>query len=55
MKGNSNRYFGEYERRLSDNLKLFIDFLINGSIDSEDFNYAFKDDSSFTIKIAKYF
>jgi len=55
MKGNSNRYFGEYERRLTDNLKLFIDFLINGSIDSEDFTYAFKDDSSFTIKIAKYF
>ena len=55
MRGNSNQFFCEYEKRLKDDIKLFVDLSMNGHIDSNDFTYAFKDDSNLTIKIAKYF
>ena len=55
LRGDSNRFFCEYEKRLKDDLKLFLDASLNGHINSNDFTYAFKDDSSLTIKIAKYF
>ena len=55
LRGDSNRFFCEYEKRLSDDLKLFLDASLNGHINSKDFTYAFSEDSSLTIKIAKYF
>ena len=55
LRGDSNRFFCEYEKRLSDDLKLFVDASLNGHINSKDFTYAFSEDSSLTIKIAKYF
>ena len=55
LRGDSNRFFCEYERRLSDDLKIFLDASLNGHINSKDFTYAFSEDSSLTIKIAKYF
>ena len=55
LRGDSNRFFCEYEKRLRDDLKLFLDASLNGHINSEDFTYAFSEDSSLTIKIAKYF
>ena len=55
LRGNSNQFFCEYEKRLKDDIKLFVDLSMNGHIDSNDFTYAFKDDSNLTIKIAKYF
>ena len=53
--GNSNRFFAEFEQRLNDDVKLFIDTSISGNIDQNDFTYAFKEDSQITVKIAKYF
>ena len=55
LDGNSNQFFIEYEQRLKNDFKIFIESIISGSIDSSDYNYAFKDDSNFKIKIAKYF
>ena len=55
MRGNSNRFIAEYEQRINNNLKLFIDATFNGSIDSQDFTYAFEEDSVFSIKLARYF
>ena len=55
LRGDSNRFFCEYEKRLKDDVKLFLDASINGHINSKDFTYAFNDDSNLTIKIAKYF
>ena len=55
MKGNSNRFIAEYEQRINNNVKLFIDATFNGSIDSQDFTYAFEEDSVFSIKLARYF
>ena len=55
LDGNSNQFFIEYEQRLKNDFKIFIESIISGSIDSSDYNYAFKDDSIFKIKIAKYF
>ena len=55
LDGNSNQFFIEYEQRLKNDFKIFIEAIISGSIDSSDYNYAFKDDSNFKIKIAKYF
>jgi len=55
LRGDSNRFFCEYEKRLRDDLKLFLDASLNGHINSKDFTYAFSEDSSLTIKIAKYF
>ena len=53
--GNSNRFFAEFEQRLNDDVKLFIDTSISGNTDQNDFTYAFKEDSQITVKIAKYF
>ena len=53
--GESNRFFSEFETRLSDDSKLFIDIAINGHINKNDFTYAFKQDSSLSLKFAKYF
>jgi len=55
MRGNSNRFIAEYEQRINNNVKLFIDATFNGSIDSQDFTYAFEEDSVFSIKLARYF
>ena len=55
MRGNSNRFQAEFEQRINDNLKLFLDLSLNGSIDGTDFTHQFKEDSQVTIKIAKYF
>ena len=55
IRGNSNRFQAEFERRITDNLKLFLDLSLNGSIDGTDFTYQFKEDSSLTLKLAKYF
>ena len=55
LDGNSNQFFIEYEQRLKNEFKIFVEAIISGSIDSSDYNYAFKDDSNFKIKIAKYF
>ena len=55
MRGNSNRFIAEYEQRINNNIKLFIDATFNGSIDSQDFTYAFEEDSVFSIKLARYF
>ena len=55
MRGNSNRFIAEYEQRINNNVKLFIDATFNGSIDSQDFTYAFEEDSVFSIKLAMYF
>ena len=55
MRGNSNRFIAEYEQRINNNLKLFIDATFNESIDSQDFTYAFEEDSVFSIKLARYF
>ena len=55
LDGNSNQFFIEYEQRLKNDFKIFVEAIISGSIDSSDYNYAFKDDSNFKIKIAKYF
>ena len=55
MRGNSNRFITEYEQRINNNVKLFIDATFNGSIDSQDFTYAFEEDSVFSIKLARYF
>ena len=55
MRGNSNRFQTEFEQRITDDLKLFLDLSLNGSIDETDFTHQFKEDSQITIKIAKYF
>ena len=55
MRGNSNRFQVEFEQRVTDDLKLFLDLSLNGSIDDADFTYQFKEDSSVTLKLAKYF
>ena len=55
LDGNSNQFFIEYEQRLKNEFKIFVEAIISGSINSSDYNYAFKDDSNFKIKIAKYF
>ena len=55
MRGNSNRFIAEYEQRINNNVKLFIDATFNGSIDSQDFTYAFEEDSVISIKLARYF
>ena len=55
MRGNSNRFQAEFEQRINDNLKLFLDLSLNGSIDGTDFTHQFKEDSQITIKVAKYF
>ena len=55
MSGSSNRFFAEFEQRIRDDLKVFIDMSINGEIDADDFTYAFEEDSQLTLKIAKYF
>ena len=55
MRGNSNRFIAEYEQRINNNVKLFIDATFNGSINSQDFTYAFEEDSVFSIKLARYF
>ena len=55
LDGNSNQFFIEYEQRLKNDFKIFVEAIISGSIDSSDYNYAFKDDSNLKIKIAKYF
>ena len=55
MRGNSNRFKVEFEQRVTDDLKLFLDLSLNGSIDDADFTYQFKEDSSVTLKLAKYF
>ena len=55
MRGNSNRFQVEFEQRVADDLKLFLDLSLNGSIDDADFTYQFKEDSSLTLKLAKYF
>ena len=55
MRGNSNRFQAEFEQRVNDDLKLFFDVSLNGSIDNTDFTYQFKEDSSLTLKLAKYF
>ena len=55
LHGNSNRLQAEFEQRIADDLKLFVDFSINGNINQADFAYQFKDDSKMTVKIAKYF
>ena len=55
MRGNSNRFIAEYEQRINNNIKLFIDATFNGSIDSQDFTYAFEEDSVISIKLARYF
>ena len=55
MSGSSNRFFAEFEQRIRDDLKVFIDMSINGKIDADDFTYAFEEDSQLTLKIAKYF
>ena len=55
MRGNSNRFQVEFEQRVADDLKLFLDLSLNGSIDDADFTYQFKEDSSVTLKLAKYF
>ena len=55
MRGNSNRFQTEFEQRITDDLKLFCDLSLNGSIDETDFTHQFKEDSQITIKIAKYF
>ena len=36
-------------------LKINIKNIINENIDNNDYNFAFKEDTNFTIKIAKYF
>ena len=53
--GESNRFFSEFETRLRDDSKLFVDVAINGHINKNDFTYAFKQDSSLNLKFAKYF
>ena len=55
LDGNSNQFFIEYEQRLKNDFKIFIEANINGSIDNSDYNYAFKDDTNLKIKLAKYF
>ncbi len=55
MRGNSNRFQTEFEQRITDDLKLFLDLSLNGSIVETDFLHQFKEDSQITIKIAKYF
>jgi hypothetical protein len=55
LDGNSNQFFIEYEQRLKNDFKIFLEAIISGSIDSSDYNYAFKDDTNFKVKIAKYF
>ena len=55
MRGYSNRFQTEFEQRITDDLKLFLDLSLNGSIDETDFTHQFKEDSQITIKIAKYF
>ena len=55
MSGSSNRFFAEFEQRIRDDLKVFIDMSINREIDADDFTYAFEEDSQLTLKIAKYF
>lgn len=55
MHGNSTRLQSEFEQRIADDLKLFVDFSINGNINQADFGYQFKEDSKMTVKIAKYF
>ena len=55
LDGNSNQFFIEYEQRLKNDFKIFIESNINGSIDNSDYNYAFKDDTNLKIKLAKYF
>ena len=55
IRGNSNRFQAEFEQRVNDDLKLFFDVSLNGSIDNADFTYQFKEDSILTLKLAKYF
>ena len=55
MRGNSNRFIAEYEQRINNNVILFIDATFNGSIESQEFKYAFEEDSVFSIKLARYF
>ena len=55
MRGNSNRFQTEFEKRITEDLKLFLDLSLNGSIDETDFMHQFKEDSQITIKIPKYF
>ena len=55
MHGNSTRLQSEFEQRIANDLKLFVDFSINGNINQADFGYQFKEDSKMTVKIAKYF
>ena len=55
VRGNSNRFQTEFEQRVKDDLKLFLDLSLNGSISETDFTHQFKEDSQITIKIAKYF
>ena len=55
LNGSSNQFFIEYEQRLKNDFKFFIETVINGNIDNNDYNFAFKEDTNFTIKIAKYF
>ena len=55
LHGNSNRLQAEFEQRIADDLKLFVDFSLNGNINRGDFAYQFIEDSKMTLKIAKYF
>jgi hypothetical protein len=55
LNGSSNQFFVEYEQRLKNDFKFFIETVINGNIDNKDYNFAFKEDTNLTIKIAKYF
>ena len=53
--GDSNRFFAEFETRLKDDIKIFIDLTVNGHINANDFTYAFEQDSNLKLMIAKYF
>ena len=55
LSGRSNIYIAEFERRIRNDLKVFIDTSIYGKIDKSDFTHAFNEDSRVTIKISKYF
>ena len=55
LHGNSNRLQAEFEQRIANDLKLFVDISINGNINRADFSYQFIEDSKITVKIAKYF